>query len=80
MCKQMIDSNRKYYVGQKCLKPFNHAQKNELRLVKNVIKMCLEIIYISSSSCRAASTDIPDPLPPPSSLLAGPQGYVPYPH
>ena len=33
----------------------------------------------SSSSCRATSTDIPDPL---SSLLsiAGPQGYTPYPH
>ena len=30
-----------------------------------------------SSSCHAASTDIPDPLLP---LLAGPQGYIPYPH
>ena len=35
----------------------------------------------SSSSCRAASSDIPDPL---SALLpivlAGLQGYIPYPH
>ena len=37
------------------------------------------IIYVSSSSCRAASMDIPDP-PYHSSLLAGPQGYIPYPH
>ena len=38
----------------------------------------------SSSSCRAASMDIPDPLLPllpyRSSLLAGPQGYILYPH
>ena len=45
------------------------------------------IIYynmISSSSCRAAGTDIPWPslTTPPyrSSLLAGLQGYIPYPH
>ena len=38
---------------------------------------------ISSSSCRAASTDIPDPLSPllrHSSLLAGHQSYILYPH
>ena len=38
----------------------------------------------SSSSCRAASTDIPDPLSHTSpyrlSSLAGLQGYIPYPH
>ena len=37
-----------------------------------------------SSSSRTASTDIPDPLSPllpyHSSLLAGLQGYIPYPH
>ena len=42
------------------------------------------IIISSSSSCRAISTDIPDPLslPPPYRplLLAGPQGYSPYRH
>ena len=32
----------------------------------------------SSSSCRAISTDIPDPLSPP--LLIVHQGYIPYPH
>ena len=42
-------------------------------------------IYISSSSsCRAASTDIPDPplstSPYHSSPLAGLQGYIPYHH
>ena len=41
------------------------------------------ILYIpsssSSSSCRAASTDIPDPLSPLLPIV-GPQGYIPYPH
>ena len=46
---------------------------------------CLKInvANLSSSSCRAVSTDIPDPpatSPYGSSLLAGPQGYIPYPH
>ena len=38
--------------------------------------------YKSSSSCRAASTDIPDPLSPllPIVHLAGLQGCIPYPH
>ena len=36
--------------------------------------------YIYISSCRAASTDIPDPLSPHSSPLAGLQSYIPYPH
>ena len=36
---------------------------------------------LSSSSCRTASTDIPDPLSSlRSSPLAGLQGYIPYPH
>ena len=39
---------------------------------------------MSSSSCRAASTDIPDPLSPRipiiSSPLAGLQGYITYHH
>ena len=35
-------------------------------------------IYISSSSCRAASTDIPDPLSPLLPIVL--QGYIPYPH
>ena len=38
----------------------------------------------SLSSCRVASTDIPDPLSPlihiSLSLLAGLQSYIPYPH
>ena len=41
------------------------------------------VAYISSSSCRATSTDIPVSLatsPNQSSLLAGVQGYIPYPH
>ena len=43
-----------------------------------------ERMTLTSSSCRAASTDIPDPSlatsPYHSSLLAGLQGYIPYPH
>ena len=39
------------------------------------------LISSSSSSCRAGSTDIPDPLSAyHSSLLASLQGYIPYPH
>ena len=42
------------------------------------------VVSKTSSSCRAASTDIPDPglatSPYRLSLLAGLQGYIPYPH
>ena len=40
----------------------------------------ISVISSSSSSCRAASAGIPDPLLPLLSLLAGLQGYIPYPH
>ena len=40
-----------------------------------------QCFMMSSSSCHAASTDIPDPLSPLLPIiLAGLQGYIPYPH
>ena len=48
------------------LKPFTCVQTNDLWLVSECYRQTihLKIMYISSSSCRAASTDISDPLSP----------------
>ena len=90
VCKEghadIILRQEKFHLYSCATKRCNYIKSLLLPSLQTKFSLFIECIvpYISSSSCRAGSTDIPDPLSPFLPIvhrpLAGLQDNIPYPH